>query len=133
MELGMNQKALDIVRNMLADGVDINLIMKYAGLTQETEKNKILSQKFLYHIYDINFLISSWVNPVISMMVFSSIPFAIIFFCNFQTFMMATPCFTFGNTFINTIHVITHQDAVVIIGSLNTFIVFFPLLNSSFT
>ena len=29
------QKALDIVRNMLADGVDINLIMKYAGLTQE--------------------------------------------------------------------------------------------------
>ena len=35
MELGMNQKALDIVRNMLADGVDINLIMKYAGLTQE--------------------------------------------------------------------------------------------------
>ena len=35
MELGMNQKALDIARNMLADGVDINLIMKYAGLTQE--------------------------------------------------------------------------------------------------
>ena len=31
------------------------------------------------HIYDINFLISSWVNPVISMMVFSSIPFANIF------------------------------------------------------
>ena len=35
MELGMNQKALDIARNMLADGVDINLIMKYSGLTQE--------------------------------------------------------------------------------------------------
>ena len=35
MELGMNQKALDIARNMLADGIDINLIMKYSGLTQE--------------------------------------------------------------------------------------------------
>ena len=35
MELGMNQKALDIARNMLADGVDINQIMKYSGLTQE--------------------------------------------------------------------------------------------------
>ena len=35
MELGMNQKALDIARNMLADGVAINLIMKYSGLTQE--------------------------------------------------------------------------------------------------
>ena len=35
MEKGMNQKALDIVRNMLADGVDLNLIMKYSGLTQE--------------------------------------------------------------------------------------------------
>ena len=35
MEKGMNQKALDIARNMLADGVDINLIMKYSGLTQE--------------------------------------------------------------------------------------------------
>ena len=35
MELGMNQKALDIARNMLADGVDINLIIKYSGLTQE--------------------------------------------------------------------------------------------------
>ena len=35
MEIGMNQKALDIVRNMLADGVDINLIMKYSGLTLE--------------------------------------------------------------------------------------------------
>ena len=31
----MNQKALDIARNMLADDVDINLIMKYSGLTQE--------------------------------------------------------------------------------------------------
>jgi predicted transposase YdaD len=31
----MNQKALDIARNMLADGIDINLIMKYSGLTQE--------------------------------------------------------------------------------------------------
>ena len=35
MEKGMNQKALDIARNMLADGVNINLIMKYSGLTQE--------------------------------------------------------------------------------------------------
>ena len=39
LELGMaegkNQKALDIARNMLADGVDINLIIKYSGLTQE--------------------------------------------------------------------------------------------------
>ena len=32
---GMNLKALDIARKMLADGVDINLIMKYSGLTQE--------------------------------------------------------------------------------------------------
>ena len=35
MEKGMNQKALDIARNMLTDGVDINLIMKYSGLSQE--------------------------------------------------------------------------------------------------
>ena len=35
MEKGMNQKALDIARNMVADGVDLNLIMKYSGLTQE--------------------------------------------------------------------------------------------------
>ena len=35
MEKGMNQKALDIARNMLADGVDLNLIMKYSDLTQE--------------------------------------------------------------------------------------------------
>ena len=35
MEKGMNQKALDIARNMLADGVDLNLIMNYSGLTQE--------------------------------------------------------------------------------------------------
>ena len=35
MAKGMNQKALDIARNMLADGVGINLIMKYSGLTQE--------------------------------------------------------------------------------------------------
>ena len=35
MEKGMNQKALDIARNMLADGVDLNLIMKYSSLTQE--------------------------------------------------------------------------------------------------
>ena len=32
---GMNQRSLDIARNMLADGVDINQIMKYSGLTQE--------------------------------------------------------------------------------------------------
>ena len=35
MKKGMNQKALDIARNMLADGVDLNLIMKYSCLTQE--------------------------------------------------------------------------------------------------
>ncbi len=35
MEKGKNQKALDIAKNMLADGVDINLIMKYSGLSQE--------------------------------------------------------------------------------------------------
>ena len=35
IEKGMNQKAQDIARNMLADGVDIDLIMKYSGLTQE--------------------------------------------------------------------------------------------------
>lgn len=35
MEKGKNQKALDIAMNMLADGVNINLIMKYSGLTQE--------------------------------------------------------------------------------------------------
>ena len=28
MEKGMNQRSLDIARNMLADGVDLNLIMK---------------------------------------------------------------------------------------------------------
>ena len=35
MEKGMNQRSLDIARNVLADGVDLNLIMKYSGLTQE--------------------------------------------------------------------------------------------------
>ena len=35
MEKGMNQRSLDIARNMLADGVDLNLIMNYSGLTQE--------------------------------------------------------------------------------------------------
>ncbi len=35
MEKGTNQRSLDIARNMLADGVDLNLIMKYSGLTQE--------------------------------------------------------------------------------------------------
>lgn len=35
MEKGMNQKALEIAKSMMADGVDINLIMKYSGLTQE--------------------------------------------------------------------------------------------------
>ena len=35
MEKGMNQRSLDIARNMLADGVDINQIMKYSCLTQE--------------------------------------------------------------------------------------------------
>ena len=32
---GKNEKALEIAKNMLADGVDINLIMKYSGLTQK--------------------------------------------------------------------------------------------------
>ena len=32
---GKNEKALEIAKNMLADGVDINLIKKYSGLTQE--------------------------------------------------------------------------------------------------
>ena len=39
MELGMkkgkNERSLEIAKTMLADGVDINLIMKYSGLTQE--------------------------------------------------------------------------------------------------
>ena len=35
IEEGMNQKALDIARNMLANGIDINLIMKYSGLSKE--------------------------------------------------------------------------------------------------
>ena len=35
MEKGMNKKAVEIARSMMADGVDINLIMKYSGLTQE--------------------------------------------------------------------------------------------------
>ena len=30
---GKNEKALEIAKNMLADGVDINLIKKYSGLT----------------------------------------------------------------------------------------------------
>lgn len=32
---GKNEKALEIAKNMLADGVDINLIKKYSGQTQE--------------------------------------------------------------------------------------------------
>lgn len=32
---GKNEKALEIAKNMLADGVDINLIKKYSGRTQE--------------------------------------------------------------------------------------------------
>ena len=32
---GMEKRSLEIAKNMLADGVDINLIMKYSGLTQE--------------------------------------------------------------------------------------------------
>ena len=40
---GMNEKALEIAKNMLADGVDINLIKKYSGQTQEQiEKMKLL-------------------------------------------------------------------------------------------
>ena len=30
-----NEKALEIAKNMLADGVDINLIKKYSGLSQK--------------------------------------------------------------------------------------------------
>lgn len=32
---GKNEKALEIAKNMLADGVNINLIKKYSGVTQE--------------------------------------------------------------------------------------------------
>ena len=42
MELGMNQKALDIVRNMLADGVDIILSSYFSRsslLKQRTSAN----------------------------------------------------------------------------------------------
>ena len=40
---GKNEKALEIAKNMLADGVDINLIKKYSGQTQEQiEKMKYL-------------------------------------------------------------------------------------------
>ena len=35
MEKGKNERSLEIAKTMLADGVDINLIMKYSGLTQE--------------------------------------------------------------------------------------------------
>ena len=35
---GKNEKALEIAKNMLADGVDINLIKKYSGLSQEQIK-----------------------------------------------------------------------------------------------
>jgi len=38
------------VRNMLADGVDINLIMKYSGLTQE----QIEKLKIRYYLRDDN-------------------------------------------------------------------------------
>ena len=36
---GMNQRSLEIARKMRADDVDINLIMKYSGLTQEQIEN----------------------------------------------------------------------------------------------
>ena len=35
MEKGMNKKALDIAKNILADADDTNLIIKYSGLSQE--------------------------------------------------------------------------------------------------
>ena len=35
MEKGKNERSLEIAKTMLADGVDINLIKKYSGLTQE--------------------------------------------------------------------------------------------------
>ena len=35
MEKGKNERSLEIAKTMLADAVDINLIMKYSGLTQE--------------------------------------------------------------------------------------------------
>ena len=38
MEKGMNQKAPDIAKNMLADADDINLIIKYSGLSQEQKE-----------------------------------------------------------------------------------------------
>ena len=38
---GKNEKALEIAKNMLADGVDINLMKKYSGLTRvQIEKMK---------------------------------------------------------------------------------------------
>ena len=35
MEKGKSERSQEIARKMLADGVDINLIMKYSGLSQE--------------------------------------------------------------------------------------------------
>ena len=35
MEKGKSERSQEIARKMLADGVDINLIMKYSGLTQK--------------------------------------------------------------------------------------------------
>ena len=44
---GKNEKALEIAKNMLADGVDINLIKKYSGLTQE-QIEKVTTQHPLW-------------------------------------------------------------------------------------
>lgn len=42
---GKNEKALEIAKNMLADGVDINLIKKYSGLTlEQIKKNEITNR-----------------------------------------------------------------------------------------
>ena len=45
---GKNEKALEIAKNMLADGVDINLIKKYSGRTQEQIEKIRSSTLFLY-------------------------------------------------------------------------------------
>lgn len=51
---GKNEKALEIAKNMLADGVDINLIKKYSGLTQE----HIIRKTKCFRIWERNAIIS---------------------------------------------------------------------------
>ena len=49
---GKNEKALEIAKNMLADGVDINLIKKYSGRTQE-QIEKIRSSTLFLCFFNI--------------------------------------------------------------------------------